>query len=564
MRNPAMRVAPYSANALLPFADLAPRFLAIFSVVTLLTLLLVSANIANLMLSRAVQRQRDTAVRQSLGAPRVRLVRTVMAEGATLATVGWLAACVVAWWMSRVLLRLIEPRPDFLAEARPDWTFAAYAMTLAGLTTLAFSVGPSVRIWRLQVLPLLKAGEHSVVRGRSRLADALVVLQFTLSVLLVTTAGLAYRSMSLFDSGDLGFNTENLLLVTVRIGASDARRGSGEPSAAERDAGFARLERVREKLAQTPNVEAVTYGRRAPGAYFNATTPVWRESGMAAAQAFVRAVGPDYLRTMALVPNAGRELTAIDRRGAGRAAVINQQLAQELFPGASPLGHTLLVGAARQAVTIVGVAPQARLDGPTHERQPRYVLIAEQQLPGAAAADPTFYMRHRGNIDAITPVVSRAIAEVDAAAPIVSISTMNARLAEVTVFESFLMRLMVSFAAMSLFIAALGQYAVALFTTRRRARDFGVRLALGASRQRIQGRVIREAFALALPGLLIGFALSVAVATTFRTMLFGVTPVDPPTYAGVFLLLTATSVLASYLPARRAGRVNILDTLRQE
>ena len=140
---------------------------------------------------------------------------------------------------------------------------------------------------------------------------------------------------------------------------------------------------------------------------------------------------------------------------------------------------------------------------------------------------------------------------------------MNARLDEVTIFESVRMRLMVSFAAVSLFIAALGQYAVATFTMRRRKRDFGVRLALGASAHRIQGRVIREAFALALPGLLFGFALSVTVATAFRTVLFGVTPVDPPTYAGVFLALAITSVLASYLPARRAGRVNILDTLRQ-
>ena len=132
--------------------------------------------------------------------------------------------------------------------------------------------------------------------------------------------------------------------------------------------------------------------------------------------------------------------------------------------------------------------------------QPRYVLIAEQQLPGAAAAEPTFYIRHRGSVDAIAPAVSRSLAKVDAAAPIASMSTMNARLDEVTIFETFLMRLMVSFAAVSLFIAALGQYAVATFTMRRRTRDFGVRLALGASAHRIQGRVIREAFALALPG----------------------------------------------------------------
>ena len=194
---------------------------------------------------------------------------------------------------------------------------------------------------------------------------------------------------------------------------------AARPARQIRDAAFARLERVRERLAETSRVDAVTYGRRAPGAYFNATTPVWRESEMAAAQAFVRAVGPNYLRTMGLTPIAGRELTTIrspgrrPRRGHQRTTgprVVSRRLAAR--------AHAVCVGAGRQAVTIVGVAANARLDGPTHERQPRYVLIAEQQLPGAAAAEPTFYIRHRGSVDAIAPAVSRSLAKVDAAAPI--------------------------------------------------------------------------------------------------------------------------------------------------
>ena len=243
LRNPRAVVSRYSSTALLPIADMAPVFLAVFSVVTLLTLIVVCANVANLLLGRTVERQRDTAVRHSLGASRTRIVRMLLAEGATLAIAAWIAAYVMAWWTSQVLLRVIEPRPGLLADARPDWTLAAYGMTLALLATLAFSLAPALRSWRVQVLPLLKAGEHSIASGRSRLATALVVVQFAFSVLLVTSAGLAYRAMTTLSSGDLGFNPDHLLLVTVRLGGASAA-GSNEPVAAGA-AGFALLERVR-------------------------------------------------------------------------------------------------------------------------------------------------------------------------------------------------------------------------------------------------------------------------------------------------------------------------------
>lgn len=185
-------------------------------------------------------------------------------------------------------------------------------------------------------------------------------------------------------------------------------------------------------------------------------------------------------------------------------------------------------------------------------------------MPGNPPMDPSFVIRHRGTVEAVTPLVGRAIAEVDAGLPIVSMATMKAQLETITELENMIMQLLVSFAGLSLVVASLGQYAVAMFNTRRRTRDFGVRLALGASSQRIQRDVLQEALALALPGLLIGFALSVATATALRAMLFGVTPVDPPTYAGVFVLLAVTSVAASYLPAWRAGRVNVVDALRND
>lgn len=560
LQNPRAVVSRYSATALLPIADMAPIFLTVFSVVTLLTLIVVCANVANLLLGRTVERQRDTAVRQSLGASRGRIVRMLLAEGATLAMVAAVAAYLLAWWTSRTLLRIVEPVPGLLAHARPDWTLAAYGMSLALVATLAFSLGPALRSWRVPVLPLLRAGEHGIARGRSRLTTGLVIVQFAFSVVLVTCAGLAYRSMTMLSTADLGFESDNLLLVTVRLGS-----GSDPASNAtvEREARFLLLERVRERLATATGVEAVSYARRIPGATLLSTTPIQRGADNNAA-GFIRQVGPDYLRALGISPIAGRDLIISDRRGASRVATINQRLALDLFDTESPLGQQLFVGDRKEPVEIVGVVPDALFDGPSHDPRPRYLFLAEQQMPGNPPTDPSFIIRHRGTLEAITPVVTRTIGEVDAGLPIVSMATMNARLSLVTELETTIVKLLACFAVLSLVIAALGHYAVAMFNMRRRTREFGVRMALGASASRIRASVIGDALLYTAPGLLLGLALSGAIAVSFQNLLFGVTPADPLTYGGVCLLLAFISIIASYLPARAASRVNVVEALRQE
>lgn len=557
-------VSKYSATAMLPVARLAPRFLALFSVITVLTLLIVSANVANLMLARAVVRQRETAVRQSLGASRARIIRMLAAEGLAVSLTAWMAACLSAWWTSRALVGFLEPaQRGLMPDFEPDWVVAAYAMALAMLSTIAFTTAPALRTWRQQVLPWLKAGEQAVAPGRSRLSSVLVVLQLGFSVLLLTSAGLAYRSISLLDSGEVGFAKQDLLLVTVRAG----RRGAmidEEPMPAEREAGFALLERVRTRLLGVGHIQSASYSRRAPGAYLLATVPVWRHGQAEPTQAFRRPVGPDYLNALGLTPVAGRGLTVLDSRGAPRTAVISQRLATRLWPGESALGHTLLVGEPREEAEIVGIAPDALYDGPSHDPHPHFVFLAEQQSAGAVSTDPIFYIRYRGSLDVVAPLVGKAIAEVDATLPIVAMATMESRLAGVTELERLVATLLIFFATASLVIATLGQYAISSFNMRRRTRDFGVRMALGASSVQIQHAVIREALRLTLIGLLLGFALSVAAGAAFRRALFGITPTDPPTYLAVFVLLAGASVVASYVPAWRAGKVNVMEALRQE
>ena len=190
------------------------RMLAVFSVVTFLTIVIVCANVTNLLIARAVVRQREMAVRESLGASRGRIVRSLLAEGLVLSVVAWVAACLFAWWVSKAVVPFLVPEtggPVVTPDLTPDWTVVAYALGLALLCTLAVTVGPALRTRHQQLLPFLKVGEQGVVQGRSRLTHGLVVLQLAFSVLLLTSAGLARRSLSLQDSLDVGFDTRNVL-----------------------------------------------------------------------------------------------------------------------------------------------------------------------------------------------------------------------------------------------------------------------------------------------------------------------------------------------------------------
>ena len=282
-------VADYSAAGLLPMGDMAPRFLALFSIVTLLTLLVVSANVANLMLGRSIDRQRDTAVRQSLGASRTRMMRMLVAEGLVVAIVAWVAACVIAWWTTRVLIGVMEPRAGCTPRsARLDG--GRLRDGVADVATVAFTAAPAMRAWRLQVLPWLRSGEpvsptvDRPVEPAGRRAAGV----------LGAAADQRGTGVSRADDaryGHAGF-TPSACCWSPSAPAPREQDVAADPSAAEREAGFRLIERLREGLAALGEAESVTHSRRVPGAYFLATTPVQREGEALPSQAFVRPVGP--------------------------------------------------------------------------------------------------------------------------------------------------------------------------------------------------------------------------------------------------------------------------------
>lgn len=551
-----VRLVPYSAtaggNSIV--ATRGNRMLAVFSVVTALTLVIVCANVTNLLIARAMVRQREMAVRQSLGASRGRIVRSLLAEGLVLSVVAWIAACLFAWWVSKAVVPFLVPETGVVpSDLTPDWTVVAYALGLALLCTLAVTSGPALRIRHQQLLPFLKVGEQGVVQGRSRLTHGLVVLQLAFSVLLLTSAGLARRSLSLQDSLDVGFDTRNVLLATVNTAA-----GATTPEMNRR-----LLEGLQDQLGRLPGVEQVSYrfGRRlASGSGF----PVRREQSEESVLVVENTVAPGYFATFGVPIVAGRDFTRAGN-SSSRSAILTRQLADTLWPHESAIGKILLTGPADRLARaeIIGVVENAYFSGRGTEGPPRYIFFSNAERP-AAPGETTFYLRHRGQLDAMAPTVARALREADGRIPIASLRSLETEIASEVAPFWILTTLLTLFAAGSLIIAAIGQYAVVAFDGRRRTREFGLRIALGASANQLVTSVMAESFRLTAIGIVAGFALSVAAGTVLARVLFGITPTDPPTYLGVFVLLATASLVACYLPARRAARTDPLVALRTE
>ncbi|HEY1306434.1 MAG TPA: ADOP family duplicated permease [Vicinamibacterales bacterium] len=571
-------VTPYAAAAGGVIAMFEREILALFSIVTLLTLMVVCANVANLMLARAVARQRETAVRQSLGASSFRIVRLLIVEGLVIASVAAIAAYAVATWAAALVPRAL-PQTNLTAtmptDFAPDWHVAVYAVVLAIIGTAIFSVPPALRASRQDPLPVLKEGGHGTIAGRSRISSGLVILQLSFSVLLLTIATLSYRSTSLLNL-DLGYDATRLMIV-----------GIGTDAAAQsREANIVVHDRIRERLRTLPGVTAVSYTAVRPP--FNWTRDPVRVLGSShSVAASINVVGPGYLDTFNVQPIAGRSLVAEDRSRAGIVAVINQNLARTLFSDRSAVGQIVQIGSDAEPVwprlvrgrvltaEVVGVAPNAYYSGFNIDRadtKPNHILLTDQRAvvgdtgfnPGVTGRTSALLLRFTGDFAALAAAVPSILSDVDPRVAIEFRETMQTRLDEQNAGSRLLPKMLLIFAGLSLLIAAIGQYAVAAFNMRRRVRDFGIRIALGASSRIVLGSVLREGAGLTLIGLAIGTVLSVGVATAMRGVLYGVTPTDPQTYVGVFVLLGCVSLIACYLPARRAASVDPVQALRQE
>ena len=351
-------LAPYTRTAFGPQSSpQTRRLMAGVSLIGLLALLAICANIASLLLARSMARSREMAVRISMGASRLRLVRMLVAEGLMLS----LTACLVAWlltlWVTRAVARLAPPLESGLRvpfDIAPDGRVLAYGMALAIFATLIFSLGAAPGIWLRQIHPLLKGSEHSVIRGGSRPLNGLVIAQFALCTVLVTAGSLSFQSVFYIDHSDLYFTKDHLLLANVNT--------AGAASGGEQN--LALLERIRQRLRSIPGVVNVSYATAAPPHDHGwMDLPVQSSGSDRSTVTDGTIAGPDYIETLGVPELAGRDFSAADPTGPRATAIINRNLAGALWPRESALGKTILLGEGRQLIEVVGVVPNGAFSG---------------------------------------------------------------------------------------------------------------------------------------------------------------------------------------------------------
>ena len=526
-----------------------------------LVLMIVCANVANLLLARAAARRTEVGVRLALGAARARLVRQLLTESAVLALGGAGAGLMLAWWGSTALLRVASPTstPIPLA-AQIDLRVLAFAGGIALLTLFIFGLAPALRATRVDLAEALKArtrggtGGALAATGRGLGAGKLLVIaQVALSVLLLIGAGLLVRTTQQLGSTDLGYERDGLVIADVLVGPAGYE--------GERLSSLATL--LLERFRLIPGVQSVSYSENGlfNGTESSTTVHIAGYSAQTEEDTLVNYdhVGPDYLKAIGARLLSGRDISDRDVANSRRVMVINSTMARFYFPGQDPVGR--VVGVDSLEYEVVGVA--ADVKGLVLRDEPTRRFYAPYQQAISERSTLRFEIRTNADLRQISRRVRGEVAAVDASLgigidPLVDL--MRASIGEERLFA----RLATFFGGLALLLAVIGLYGVMTYTIVRRTAEFGLRQALGARPRDVVSLVLRESLALVLLGALIGIPASIAAANLIRSQLFGVSPLDPITIAFVLLVLTTAAAVAAFLPANRASRVAPLDALRAE
>ncbi|MBS1876556.1 MAG: ABC transporter permease [Acidobacteria bacterium] len=523
-----------------------------------LLLLIACSNVANLMLARAVVREREMALRAALGATVPRLVRLLMIECLTLAAIGGAIGCAGAWAAIRAI-QLYGPRDiSRLETAGINIPVALFALGVSVLAGVAFGLAPAFSAGRLNLSPALKDGGRGVlntIRGE-RLRSVLATAQIALALVLLTGALLLARSWSRLTAVSPGFDSHNVLTGTVMF---SGRMDNGKLSETCREIGA--------RLRQLPGVENAGFITFLPFAGMGAATAfsVVGQPPYAPGQAptaDVRVVQPGYFETMRIPLLKGRLFDEADNRGgAPRRFVVNETLARRMFAAADSLGQSLIVemGDSKPG-EIIGIVADTRHKSLDGEVRPM-VYYVQAHLPISFG---TFVMRTTVSPESLGPAMTAAIQQVKQDQPVTEVRTMDDWIGDSTARTRLQTAVIAAFAAIAVILAVIGVYGVMAYSVEQRVHEIGVRLALGAAPGSVQRLIAARGLRLAAIGLAIGGAAAAASTRVLKTLLYQVAPNDPAAFAAAAILLGAACVLASYVPARRATHVDPVAALRGE
>ena len=523
-----------------------------------LVLLIACANVANLLLARGSSRQKELAVRLALGAGRGRLVQQLLVESLVLSLAGGAFGILVSAWVGRALIAAL-PFADAARtlQSDPDLRVGFFALALSIVTGVVFGIIPAFQTTRVAVASTLKNEAGAVIGGSApfRFRRGLVVAQIALSLLLLVGAGLFTRSLQNLRALDPGFQPDRLITFAI------------DPSLSGHDkaAGLGIIARVREELAAEPGVKSVSMSdvpfMTNSNNMSTISVPGFEPPDGEHMSPNFAYVGPGFAETLGIALVAGRDIAETDGETTPRVGVVNESFARTYFANQEPIGRRFSYGGAKEPreVEIVGVVKDGKAAS-LREELKQFVYLPHTQR--AYVSGVTYYVRVAGDADSITGRIHAIVRRVEPALPVTDLKSMQATIRESLFVERMVAALSAAFGVLATLLAALGLYGVMAFAVALRTREIGVRMALGAERKDVLKMVLRDVAILVALGVAAGLPGGYGIGRIIETQLFGLDARDPLTYATATGVLLVASLLAGYIPARRATRVDPMVALR--
>ena len=516
--------------------------------------LIVCSNIANLQLGRATARSREITIRQALGASRSRLIRQLLTESLVLSLAGGAFGLALAAATTSVLTRFAADALPLFADLRMDGWILLFNGALTVLAPLLFGVMPALASLRSGNL---SDRSRSASRGSRSTRDILVACEVALSLMLVIGSGLLIRSLIRLQNVDPGFNPERTVTFNLLL------PGARYP---EKPQIVRAIQEIEDRLRAQPQVQAAgaTSMLALRGSWWTGDATIeGRPINDYERELRHKSVTPDYFRAMGIRLLRGRFLDSFDQPPNAPVTVINETLGKKYFRGADPIGKRIKFGRPQDKgdwVTIVGMVADEKQDGMAAPVRPEaYVTLAQQPANKVA-----FVIRGSGDADSLVTAARRQVQSVDKDLALTDVTTLRELVRDAVGDERFRTSLLSGFAAVALFLAALGIYGVLAYSVTQRAREIGIRMALGAPQAGLFGMIVRQGMRPVVVGSIAGLAGAYAVTNLMKTLLFGVTPADPPTYLATTAILAAVALCACAAPAFRAIRVDPLVALRED